>query len=256
MKKLKILSAALALTICALLCTLSAQAALIGGDGGFYYNLKSDKTATLEEYHGSNENITIPSEIYSYTVNTIAENTFSNNTTIKSVVIPDSITTIGAYSFYGCTNLESATIPSSVTSIKAATFYGSTNLTEVIIPASVTQIAANAFIGCDNLTIKAETGSYAETYANENGITFIDPNAPEPPKTYSLVGDADCDGDITSADALYVLRMSVQLEYYAEEDIPYFDVDADNKITSADSLDILRFSVQLSNNERIGKPLE
>ena len=256
MKKLKILTTVFALTICTIICILPAQAALIGGDGGFYYNLKSDKTATLEEYHGSNENITIPSEIYSYTVNTIAENTFSNNTTIKSVVIPDSITTIGAYSFYGCTSLESATISSSVTSIKAATFYGCGNLTEVIIPASVTQIAANAFIGCDNLTIKAETGSYAETYANENGITFIDPNAPEPPKTYSLVGDADCDGDITSADALYVLRMSVQLEYYAEEDIPYFDVDADNKITSADSLDILRFSVQLSSNERIGKPIE
>ena len=256
MKKLKILTITLALTICAMLCILPANAALIGGDGGFYYNLKSDNTAILEEYHGTDTNVVIPSEIYSYSVVEIAENTFSNNTTIKSVVIPGSITNIGAYSFYGCTSLESATISSSVTSIKAATFYGCGNLTEVIIPASVTQIAANAFIGCDNLTIKSETGSYAETYANENGITFVDPNAPEQPKTYLLVGDADCDGDITSADALYVLRMSVQLEYYAEEDIPYFDVDADNKITSADSLDILRFSVQLSNNERIGKPLE
>ena len=256
MKKLKFLTITLALTLCVMLCILPAQAALVGGDGGFYYNLKSDKTATLEEYHGSNENITIPSEIYSYKVVEIAENIFSNNLTIKSVVIPESVTTIGAYSFYGCTNLESATIPSSVTDIKAATFYDCGNLTELIIPASVTQIAANAFIGCDNLTIKCEAGSYAETYANENGITFIDPNAPEPPKTYSLVGDADCDGYITSADALYVLRMSVQLEDYTEEDIPYFDVDGDNNITSADSLDILRFSVQLSNNEKIGKPIE
>ena len=138
MKKLKILTTVFALTICTIICILPAQAALIGGDGGFYYNLKSDKTATLEEYHGSSEDITIPIEVYSYTVNAIAENTFSNNTTIKSVVIPGSITNIGAYSFYGCTNLESVTIPNSVTDIKTTTFYGCGNLTEVIIPASVT----------------------------------------------------------------------------------------------------------------------
>ena len=257
MKKLKILSAALALTICALLCTLSAQAALIGGDGGFYYNLKSDKTATLEEYHGSNENITIPSMIYSYTVNTIAENTFSNNTIIKTVVIPESVTTIGAYSFYGCTNLESATIPSSVTSIKAATFYGSTNLTEVIIPASVTQIAANAFNECENLTIIGESGSYAETYAQEHGINFVSTSvSPESPKKITIFGDVDGDERITSADSLFVLRMSVGLEAYTDETIVMVDTDDDNRITSADALELLRYSVGLSANERIGKPIE
>ena len=78
MKKLKILTTVFALTICTIICILPAQAALIGGDCGFYYNLKSDKTATLEEYRGGNENITIPSNVYSYTVNEIAENTFSN----------------------------------------------------------------------------------------------------------------------------------------------------------------------------------
>lgn len=255
MKKLKILTTTLAITLCTMLFILPANAALIGGDGGFYYSLKSNKTATLEEYHGSSADIAIPSEVYSYTVTEIAENTFSNNSTIKSVTIPNSIATIGSYSFYGCSNLERAELPSSVTNIKAATFYGCASLTEITIPASVTQIAANAFIGCDNLTIKSEGDSYAESYAAEHGIKFIDVNAPEPQKVYSIVGDADCDGKITSVDALYVLRMSVNLEDYTAEDIPYFDVDDDKMISSADSLEILRYSVLLSNNEKIGNPL-
>lgn len=254
MKKLKILTITLALTICAVLCVLPANAALIGGDGGFYYNLKSDNTATLEEYHGSDEDVVIPSDIYSYAVAAIAENTFSNNTTIRSVVIPDSVTTVGAYAFYGCSSFQSATIPSSVTVIKAATFYGDENLTEVLIPASVTQIAANAFNGCDNLTIKGETGSYAETYADEHGIYFESTGEPEPPIT-PISGDIDSDGNVTSADALSVLRMSASLEEYAPDIIPLADVDGDASITSADALEILRFSASLTANERIGQPV-
>ena len=239
-----------------LVCTLvfSASAALIGGDGGFYYNIKSDNTATLQEYHGTDTDVVIPSVIYSYTVVEIAENTFSNNATIKSVVIPDSVKTVGAYSFYGCTSLELATIPSSVTAIKAATFYGCINLHEITIPASVEIIAANAFNGCENLTIKAETGSYAETYANEHGITFESTNAPEP-LLQPILGDIDGDGNVTSADALSVLRMSASLEEYTPDIIPLADIDGDENITSADALDILRFSASLSANERIGQPI-
>lgn len=257
MKKMKILTIALAITFCEILCILLAHAALIGGDGGFYYSLKSDNTATLEEYHGSVEDVVIPSEIYSYAVVEIAENTFSNNVVIKSVVIPESVTAIGAYSFYGCTNLERVIIPSSVTEIKAATFYGCGNLTEVIIPASVTQIAANAFNGCDTLTIKGETGSYAETYAQEHGINFVSTSvSPESPKKITIFGDVDGDERITSADSLFVLRMSVGLEAYTDETIAMVDTDDDNRITSADALELLRYSVGLSANERIGKPIE
>ena len=251
MKKLKYVSFILVFSICAALCILPANAALIGGDGGFYYNLKSDNTATLEEYHGTDTNVVIPNEIYSYAVVEIAENTFSNNTAIKSVVIPDTINTVGAYAFYGCTSLESATIPSSVTAIKAATFYGCANLTEITIPASVTKIAANAFSGCENLTIKAEPGSYAETYANERGIALASNDEPE----HRILGDIDGDGNVTSADALSVLRMSASLEDYTPDIIPLADVDGDENITSADALDILRFSASLSANERIGQPI-
>ena len=115
-------------------CSITASAALIGGEGGYYYSLKSNKTATLEEYHGNDKELAIPSSVYSYSVTTIAENTFSNNTNIETVDIPKSIKYVGAYAFYGCTSLQSVAIPNSVTEIKAATFYGCSNLTDVYIP--------------------------------------------------------------------------------------------------------------------------
>lgn len=234
-----------------------SQAALIGGNDGFYYNFYSDNKATLEEYHGSNQNLIIPDIVYSHTVDTIATSTFSNNSIIKAVVIPETVEIIGAYAFYGCTNLESVIIPSSVTAIKAATFYGCGNLTEVIIPASVTQIAANAFNECENLTIIGESGSYAETYAQEHGINFVITSvSPESPKKITIFGDVDGDERITSADSLFVLRMSVGLEAYTDETIVMVDTDDDNRITSADALELLRYRVGLSANERIGKPIE
>lgn len=234
-----------------LLFALPAKAALIGGEGGFYYSLRSDKTALLEEYHGSAEDIAIPREIYSYTVTAIAENTFSNNTAIKSVNIPDSITAIGAYAFYGCANLESVVIPDSITEIKAATFYGCSSLKEVIIPASVTRIAANAFNNCENLVIVAESGSYAETFAGERGISFESTDAP----AERIFGDADGDSVVTSADALLVLTMSVESGEFDEDTMAALDVDADGSLTSADALELLCYSANMSANDRIGQPI-
>ena len=44
----------------------------------------------------------------------------------------------------------------------------------VLIPASVVNIGNSAFDGCDNLTIYGVKGSYAETYADKNGIPFVE----------------------------------------------------------------------------------
>ena len=46
------------------------------------------------------------------------------------------------------------------------------DLEKVLIPASVTEIGEDAFKDCEKLTIFAPGGSYAETYAGENGIHF------------------------------------------------------------------------------------
>ena len=71
------------------------------------------------------------------------------NAITKTAILHEGITYIGSYSLYNSPNVT------------------------VTIPESVTEIHDNAFVGCDNLTIKGEAGSYAETYANAKGYTFI-----------------------------------------------------------------------------------
>lgn len=157
--------------------SLSVSAALISGEGRYYYSIKSDNTATLKEYHGNTENLIIPSYVGTYLVSTIGQNTFYNNKNISSVIIPDSVSSVGSFAFYGCTNLKSVKLSSTQTQIRAATFYGCSSLQKIFIPSSVTSIASNSFNGCTNVTIIAEPGTTAAGYAETKGLSFVDVNS-------------------------------------------------------------------------------
>ena len=61
----------------------------------------------------------------------------------------------------------------SVTSIRENAFSDWTGLTSVVIPGSVKSIGDDAFYSCTNLTVYCRSGSYAETYAIENDISYI-----------------------------------------------------------------------------------
>lgn len=117
----------------------------------------------------------------------------------KRVILPGSVKSIGVDAFYDCRNLESVYIPEGVTEISASAFHNCTNLTEVTIPASVESIGRFAFgyksEGWNTepygLTIKGYSGTAAEEYADQNGITFVDlgeapyPTAPDTFETES-----------------------------------------------------------------------
>ena len=98
--------------------------------------------------------------------------TFLDCSNLTSVTLPNTVTRIGELTFGLCSSLTSITIPNSVTYIEAAAFSDCTNLKSIIIPSSVTFIDPEAFWECPSLTIYGESGSYAETYAKENGINF------------------------------------------------------------------------------------
>ncbi len=123
--------------------------------------------------------ITIPDSVTS-----IGDRAFEECTGLTSITIPDSVTNIGWYAFENCTGLTSITIPDSVTSIGDHAFRDCTGLTSITIPNSVTSIGPYAFgyyynydseiaKKIDNFTIYGHTGTAAETYATENGFTFI-----------------------------------------------------------------------------------
>ena len=73
--------------------------------------------------------------------------------------------------------------------------------------------------------------------------------------TDAILGDLDGDGQITSADALFVLRISAGLEKETADNKLLADVDGDGQITSADALEILRNSAGMGSNENIGKKI-
>jgi len=155
---------------------ITVSAALIGDENGFYFSVNVDtKTAVLEEYDGRNSDVVIPEYVYGYTVVSIKKNAFLGMGSIKTVKIPDTVLTIGKFAFQNCTSLKEVTLSSSVSNIQVGTFSGCTSLEKIIIPKSVTSISTGAFTNCDIdiFTIYGYTGSYAESFAYENGYKFV-----------------------------------------------------------------------------------
>ncbi len=68
------------------------------------------------------------------------------------------------------TGLTSITIPRTVESIGFAAFAAIDDLQSVMIPDSVREIGERAFEGSNNATISVKHGSYAEKWAQENGV--------------------------------------------------------------------------------------
>ena len=125
----------------------------------------------------------------------IGNGAFNGCTSLESIVFPEGISKIYSYAFFGCTSLKSIALPKDLKTIDQSAFSGCSGLTNieipegvteiddsafgfcglesVSIPASVTWIGDYAFEGNEGMTIYGVTGSAAETYANNNGFTFV-----------------------------------------------------------------------------------
>ena len=128
-------------------------------------------------------------------VHTISEEAFSQCTNLTYINL-DKVMTLGTNAFARCNSLKKVelsarTIPqgcfNSCNELKEVVFNDSTisigfkafgycpSLEKVVIPSSVTSIDATSFEYCSpRLIIYGERGSYAETYANANGIAFLE----------------------------------------------------------------------------------
>ena len=124
------------------------------GDGAFY------ECTSLSEIH-------LPSNL-----RTIGGNAFIRCGSLTQIEIPAGTESIGYSAFRGCSSLKSFRIPEGVKVIEGLTFADCVNMTSLIIPESVTDIKQQAFQECGKLTIYGVSGSYAETYASDSGISF------------------------------------------------------------------------------------
>ncbi len=115
--------------------------------------------------------------------------TFAICSSLTTVTIPPNIQTVGGKAFAACKKLTTVTLSDGIKTINEQAFSLCDALASVKIPNSVTKIGANAFgytgNNFDNLhkitgfTIYGNQGTAAETYANNNGFTFI-------PLTYAI----------------------------------------------------------------------
>ena len=132
----------------------------------------------------------------SRSVTNIKEGAFWGCVSLTNIAIPESVTEIGESTFENCSNLANVTIPENVTEIRDWTFYGCSSLLDITIPKSVTSIGDYSFGENDklksitilnpnavidnaafanvneNCIIYGYTGSTAEAYATEYGLTF------------------------------------------------------------------------------------
>ena len=188
------------------------------------YKVQDDDTAVITNFYTEDAEVVIPTVIDGKKVTRIDANAFRNNQNVQSVVLSENISEIGDNAFENCENLD-----------------------EVVIGENVTSISETAFTGCSKLLIFGVRGSYAEEYAEANGIDFADMN--------NMFGDIDSSDDVDSSDALAALRYSAGLADLSRVEMIYGDVNEDEDVDSTDALYILRYSTELSSHENVGKPI-
>ncbi len=91
----------------------------------------------------------------------------------RDVVIPDNISVIANSAFANNTEIASVTIPDNVEYIGDNTFEKCSNLTKIIMKSGVKSVGENAISSGEGITIYGYTGTYAESFAKENGNTFV-----------------------------------------------------------------------------------
>ncbi len=175
------------------------------------------------------------------------------NTGFTSITIPSHITEIGYNAFWGCTNLTNLIISDGVEKIGYGAFYYCTSLTSVVIPSSVTSIAqaygeGNNALGyywsessetiVDGFIIYGYSGTEAETYANDTGITFVDLDT-------LIAGDINHDGEVNYLDAMAALRYDAELMDLTDVQLSVGDVNDDGSVNSLDAIFILRYDAGL-----------
>ena len=189
-------------------------------------------TTSIGDYAFKNctalEKVTIPR-----TVKNIYNQAFMGCETLKEVNIADySITEIANDTFKDCPSIEKIVLPKGLTKIGSQAFMNCTSLVEVTIPESVTSIETNALSYPDKTTIRGRKGSFAETFANENGFKFVDYSIPV--EGIILKGDDDDHIDIELGETFYA-----EFEFYPEDANDVVTLKADNSNVTIKGHDIV-----------------
>lgn len=159
-------------------------------------------------------------------VSKIAEGAFGRCQKLTAVSIPEGVADIPENAFSYCTSLAEVKLPSTLKTIGKWGFEACA-FTSIDIPEGVTSIDAHAFDSTPLKTINGVKGSYAETFAKENGYTFNGGSSEQPTDTPNTFTD---DSDDKAADIEVIAKPNV---------IPkeaYFSVRLDDANTTAERI--------------------
>lgn len=142
---------------------------------------------SIEEYSfyscNSLTNIKIPSS-----VEKIGECAFGYCKELKTVEFNYGLKTIEGGAFEFCDKLANIKIPSSTNKIGDRAFVYCTSLNEIEIPSSVASMGDYVFShGSKNLCIYGKTGTYAQKYAKDNNIKFVEKGTVDISASYELM---------------------------------------------------------------------
>ena len=138
--------------------------------GSYQYTIMTDNTIEITDYYGFERDLTIPSEIDSYTVTKIGSQAFQYRD-FSSVVIPDTVIELSDDAFCSCDRLTSVLISDSVTTIGQGAFAFCDNLTEVVFSGKDAAIASDAF---DNTSYSRNIANWKDgwMYLGENQVKY------------------------------------------------------------------------------------
>ena len=142
----------------------SAGSRIESGDYIYSVNNKEDKTITIEEYTGNEEEIEIPPEIDGYKVTDIGYQAFSYKE-MKILSVPDGIQSIGKRAFEYCVISDDLLLPDNITVMDDAFSYAR-------MPAVVTIPAGAAVESCAFSYCKEMKQLFIEAGAEIGGRAF------------------------------------------------------------------------------------
>ena len=139
----------------------------------YCYSVNTDGTITLEEYLGTETEITVPAEYDGYKVSTIGTDAFSG-AGLERVTIEEGITTLQEYAFRSNTKLVEVNLPRTLKTIGDAAFINCSKLEQLIIPRSVTKIGMGLVQRCTELK---EVVIFKEATTIGGSMFYLTPSA-------------------------------------------------------------------------------
>ncbi|MCD7890497.1 MAG: leucine-rich repeat protein, partial [Ruminococcus sp.] len=170
----------------------------------------------------------------------------------SDIVFPDSLIEIGDNAFENCTNLSSIILPKNINSVGESAFHACSSLLDVTVLSQNADLAdhcfgySNQIEPLENMIIRGYAGSTAETYANENGFTFIALDDVTTETNTFTLGDVDENNVIDAIDASYVLteyakKATSQASGFTESQELAADVNGDSIVDAIDASFILSY---------------